>query len=119
MDKRDVWREPSVEWCNEAMVVAGAEEESPEAGDVDAGGEVWVPTVRLKNAVVASSVLASDEVSPSSSMLPFDTPLGIVDTFCSSLSTRPVRLLCAVEKRSCRADVSDSSIGSTRYFDVP
>lgn len=88
-EERDAWRESSADRCNEAIVVAGANERSLDAGVVDAGGEVCVPIVRLKRRAVSSS----DEVSSSSSTLPFNALLGILDTFRSSFSVISFRFV--------------------------
>lgn len=88
-EERDAWRESSADRCNEAIVVAGADEISLDAGVVDAGGEVCVPIVRFKSRGGSSS----DEVSSSSSRLPFDTLLGILDTLRSSFSVISFRFV--------------------------
>lgn len=102
----------------------GDDEEEEGVDDVegDEGGDVCVPIVRLKRGAISSVVSESASSSPPApSPCPecLAPPSGNTETVFSNLSLRVSRLVCAIPRNSCRAEVSDSSNGLTMYFEVP
>ena len=77
-------------------------------------GDVCVAAERWKKALASASSMSSNAESEVDFVVS-----GRTETICSSFSFRVVRLSIAVAPNECRAEVSDSIIGSTMYLLVP